>query len=162
MKTLNLLAAAALVAVPALTFAQSIQAPVTRAQVVADLVRVEKAGYDPAGNSDNYPADIQAAEAKVAASEGIPAVQPETRAQVRKDLLQVEKAGYNPFRVSNDYPADIQAAEAKLSAQATTTVSTASTVSTATQPRVVKMASVQGGQATYRIDRPRNPFFDGA
>ncbi len=158
MKTLNLLAAA-LVAVPALTFAQSIQAPVTRAQVVADLVRVEKAGYDPAANSDNYPADIQAAEAKVAASEGIAAVQPETRAQVRNDLLQVEKAGYNPFRVSNDYPADIQAAEAKLSSQ---TATTASVKSTATQPRLVQMASVQGGQATYRIDRPRNPFFDGA
>jgi hypothetical protein len=40
----------------------------TRAEVRADLVRVEQAGYNPSlGNDIDYPADIQAAEAKVAA-----------------------------------------------------------------------------------------------
>jgi hypothetical protein len=58
---------AATLAAPALAFAQS-NGPVTRAQVRADLVAVEKAGYNPAIASDPYyPADIQKAEAKVAA-----------------------------------------------------------------------------------------------
>jgi hypothetical protein len=59
--------AAGTLAAPVLSFAQS-NAPVTRAEVRADLVRVEQAGYNPAlGNDNNYPADIQAAEAKIAA-----------------------------------------------------------------------------------------------
>ncbi|MBP0593701.1 DUF4148 domain-containing protein [Paraburkholderia sp. LEh10] len=54
-------------AAPALSFAQA-SAPVTRADVRADLVRVEQAGYQPGrANDSDYPADIQAAEAKVAA-----------------------------------------------------------------------------------------------
>ena len=58
---------AAALAAPAAVFAQS-NAPLTRAQVRAELIRLEKAGYHP-GDGDNttYPADIQAAEAKVAA-----------------------------------------------------------------------------------------------
>jgi hypothetical protein len=59
--------AAATVAAPVLCFAQS-NAPLTRAEVRADLVRVERAGYNPSlGNDIHYPADIQAAEAKIAA-----------------------------------------------------------------------------------------------
>ena len=51
-----------------LTFAQSASVPLTRAQVRADLIRLEQAGYNPAAIDDaNYPADIQAAEARVAA-----------------------------------------------------------------------------------------------
>lgn len=42
----------------------------TRAEVRADLVRVEQAGYNPSiGNDATYPADIQAAEAKIAAQD---------------------------------------------------------------------------------------------
>ncbi|MEK7927372.1 DUF4148 domain-containing protein, partial [Burkholderia contaminans] len=37
--------------------------------VRADLVRVERAGYRPISNDPNYPEDIQAAEAKVAAQQ---------------------------------------------------------------------------------------------
>jgi Domain of unknown function (DUF4148) len=52
------------------TFAQSTSAPLTRAQVRADLIRLEQAGYNPATVNDvNYPADIQAAEAKIAAED---------------------------------------------------------------------------------------------
>jgi hypothetical protein len=59
--------AAGALAAPALGFAQS-NAPLTRAEVRADLVRVEQAGYSPSTSDDaTYPADIQAAEAKVAA-----------------------------------------------------------------------------------------------
>ena len=51
-----------------LTFAQSASVPLTRAQVRADLLRLEQAGYNPAAiNDSNYPAYIQAAEARVAA-----------------------------------------------------------------------------------------------
>ena len=53
---------------PAVSFAQTSTAPVTRAQVYADLVRIEQAGYRPGTANDvHYPEDIQAAEAKVAA-----------------------------------------------------------------------------------------------
>ncbi|TKC87674.1 DUF4148 domain-containing protein [Trinickia terrae] len=52
---------------PAFAFAQAANGPVTRAEVKADLVRAEQAGYRPASNENNYPADIQAAEAKIAA-----------------------------------------------------------------------------------------------
>ena len=55
------------IAAPAAAFAQSNQ-PVTRAQVRAELVQLEQAGYRPtAGTDPDYPADIQAAEARVAA-----------------------------------------------------------------------------------------------
>ncbi|KWE97438.1 hypothetical protein WL82_24385 [Burkholderia ubonensis] len=43
-------------------------APLTRAQVLEELYELEAAGYNPsAGDQGTYPADIQAAEAKVAA-----------------------------------------------------------------------------------------------
>ncbi|MFT4065743.1 DUF4148 domain-containing protein [Paraburkholderia sp.] len=61
---------AALVATPFAAFAQSNQndQPVTRAQVRAELIQLEKAGYDPSTmNADDYPANIQAAEARAAA-----------------------------------------------------------------------------------------------
>ena len=62
-------AIAAVLAIPAVSFAQSNQ-PVTRAQVRAELVQLEKAGYNPATAVDStYPADIQAAEAKIAAQD---------------------------------------------------------------------------------------------
>lgn len=58
---------AALITAPLAAFAQSNQ-PVTRAQVRAELVQLEKAGYNPATSNDyDYPANIQAAEARVAA-----------------------------------------------------------------------------------------------
>jgi|ERR1700757_4591676 uncharacterized protein DUF4148 len=64
MKTLIYLTlAASAIAAPALSFAQS---PITRAEVNADLARVEQAGYDPSrGEYVHYPEDIQAAEAKI-------------------------------------------------------------------------------------------------
>ncbi|WP_333997859.1 DUF4148 domain-containing protein [Burkholderia cepacia] len=47
-------------------FAQS-AAPLTRAQVRDELIRLEAAGYDPAkGDDGEYPADIQAALARLA------------------------------------------------------------------------------------------------
>lgn len=63
------LVASALVA-PALSFAQESNGVVTRAEVRADLVRLEQAGYHPGTNDVHYPADIQAAEARVEAQDG--------------------------------------------------------------------------------------------
>jgi len=60
-------AIAAVLATPVASFAQSNQ-PLTRAEVRAQLVQIEQAGYSPArGRDPYYPTDIQAAEARVAA-----------------------------------------------------------------------------------------------
>ncbi|QGZ60370.1 DUF4148 domain-containing protein [Paraburkholderia acidisoli] len=64
----NLIAAAlaaTVLAAPALSFAQASQAPVTRAQVRAELAQLEQAGYRPGVSSPYYPEDLQAAEARV-------------------------------------------------------------------------------------------------
>jgi hypothetical protein len=65
----TLLVACALAA-PAAAFAQTAStatnASVTRALVIADLARLEQAGYRPSASDLNYPADIQHAEAIVA------------------------------------------------------------------------------------------------
>jgi type II secretory pathway pseudopilin PulG len=54
---------------PVVSFAQS-TAPVTRAQVRAELIRLEQAGYRVGdGDHTNYPEPIQAAEAKIAAQD---------------------------------------------------------------------------------------------
>jgi mitochondrial fission protein ELM1 len=63
------IAAVAALAAPVASFAQS-NAPVTRAQVRAELNQLAKAGYH-VGDGDNahYPDAIQAAEARVAAQD---------------------------------------------------------------------------------------------
>ena len=67
MKTfISAVAVAAALAAPALSFAQS-DAPVTRAQVRAELVQLEKAGYNPNISDPSYPQNIQAAQARVSA-----------------------------------------------------------------------------------------------
>jgi len=61
--------AAALVA-PVASFAQQSNAPVTRAQVRAELVQLEQAGFHPGLADPYYPANIQAAEARVVEQNG--------------------------------------------------------------------------------------------
>lgn len=58
-------AIAALIAVPAVSFAQASNQPLTRAQVRAELVQYEQAGYQP---SDwmHYPENIQHAQQVIA------------------------------------------------------------------------------------------------
>jgi mitochondrial fission protein ELM1 len=70
MKTLAcLVLAIGALASPVVSFAQS-TAPVTRAQVRAELIRLEQAGYHVGdGDHNTYPAQIQAAEAKIAAED---------------------------------------------------------------------------------------------
>lgn len=83
MKTRTLIQAAfvaALVAAPALSFAQSVDqnnAPKTRAEVRSELIQIEQAGYNPAIADDaSYPRDIQAAEARVSQEQGVAQTQP--------------------------------------------------------------------------------------
>jgi Domain of unknown function (DUF4148) len=57
--------AVSVLAAPAVSFAQSTNDSITRAQVRTDLVQLEKAGYRPSINDLYYPADIRAAEARV-------------------------------------------------------------------------------------------------
>jgi type II secretory pathway pseudopilin PulG len=61
---------AAAIAAPVASFAQANQ-PVTRAQVRAELVQLEQAGYQPGHADPHYPADIQAAQARVDAQNGV-------------------------------------------------------------------------------------------
>jgi hypothetical protein len=66
-------ALAAVLAVPAISFAQSqpTNGPVTRAQVRNELKQLEQAGYRPEMNDRYYPEDIQAAQARVDAQSGV-------------------------------------------------------------------------------------------
>jgi FlaG/FlaF family flagellin (archaellin) len=60
-------AIAVVLAAPVASFAQ-VNHPLTRAQVQAHIVELENAGYDPGFvNDGEYPHDVQAAEARVAA-----------------------------------------------------------------------------------------------
>ena len=72
MKLVQSLIVAAVFAIPAISFAQSNQ-PITRAQVRAELIQLEKAGYNPAGDQTQYPQNIEAAQARVNAANGVSA-----------------------------------------------------------------------------------------
>ncbi|MCX4163562.1 MULTISPECIES: DUF4148 domain-containing protein [Paraburkholderia] len=72
MKVIQSLIVAAVVALPALSFAQSNQ-PLTRAEVRAQLVELEQAGYNPSSDQTQYPANIQAAQARLDAQKGLTA-----------------------------------------------------------------------------------------
>ncbi|CDY76905.1 hypothetical protein BGLT_00774 [Caballeronia glathei] len=70
MKTLVYIAlAVGALAGPALSFADTANDALTRAQVRADLVRAEHAGYRPIGEDASYPADIQSVDARIAAQD---------------------------------------------------------------------------------------------
>jgi Domain of unknown function (DUF4148) len=66
MKTLiQAVAAATLLSASVFAFAQS-NGPVTRADAKAELSKLEAVGYSPASDQRDYPANLQAAESKVA------------------------------------------------------------------------------------------------
>ncbi|MGU7784463.1 DUF4148 domain-containing protein [Burkholderia sp. PU8-34] len=68
MNTARILAAAVLAIAPALSFADAGHG-LTRADVRAELVRLEQAGYNSAGTEAHYPDDVVAAEQRVARSD---------------------------------------------------------------------------------------------
>jgi hypothetical protein len=60
--------ATALLAAPALSYAQSSHSTLTRAQVRQELLDLESVGYNPSiGDGDSYPDDIVAAQERLAA-----------------------------------------------------------------------------------------------
>jgi hypothetical protein len=63
---INMLIVASALAVPVLSFAQQSSSPVTRAQVRAELGQLEAAGFKGASTGPYYPANLRAAEARVA------------------------------------------------------------------------------------------------
>jgi len=67
MKLVQSLIIAAVVAIPAVSFAQSNES-VTRADVRAQLIQLEKAGYNPASDQTQYPKNIEAAQARIDAA----------------------------------------------------------------------------------------------
>ena len=70
MKLVQSLIVAALVAVPLASFAQSQPQPLTRADVRAELVQLQKAGYSAGGDNPQYPQNLEAALARVDAAHG--------------------------------------------------------------------------------------------
>jgi hypothetical protein len=98
MKTLATLAVAVgVLTAPALGVAQTSDHAVTHAGLVAELARLEQAGYNPhLGNDPHYPDDLQAAEAKIAAQDnmqqasndtgGMPSVSSEAGSHTSSDL----------------------------------------------------------------------------
>jgi hypothetical protein len=68
-RIVSIAAIALALAAPVASFAQANQ-PLTRAEVRAQIVQLEKAGYNPnVVNDARYPADIQAAQARVDAQD---------------------------------------------------------------------------------------------
>ncbi len=65
-KLISTLALTALLAAPALAMAQSQNnAPLTRQDVKAQLIQLERAGYNPSQNDLSYPSNIQRAQQRV-------------------------------------------------------------------------------------------------
>ncbi len=58
---------ASVLSAPVVAFAQSSNAPVTREQVKAELVQLQKAGYNAGDTDAHYPDALLSAEARVAA-----------------------------------------------------------------------------------------------
>ncbi|CAN0628152.1 conserved exported protein of unknown function [Burkholderia multivorans] len=84
---------AAALAAPVAVFAQN-TAPLTRAQVRAELIELEKAGYNPAvGEDPHYPDDIQAAEARVAKQHALAQAQGVDNSGVGKEAQAAVAAG---------------------------------------------------------------------
>ncbi|CAH2812601.1 MAG: hypothetical protein CBARDMAM_7160 [uncultured Caballeronia sp.] len=72
MKLVQSLIIAAVVAIPAVSFAQSNES-LTSADVRAQLIQLKMADYNPAGDQTQYPQNIQAAQARVDAANGVSA-----------------------------------------------------------------------------------------
>ncbi|WP_419688818.1 DUF4148 domain-containing protein [Burkholderia theae] len=65
---IKVLAIGVMIAVPAVSFAQSEQPAKTRAEVRKELIQIEKAGYKPSmARSTQFPENLQAAQARAAA-----------------------------------------------------------------------------------------------
>ncbi|AJY09930.1 DUF4148 domain-containing protein [Burkholderia dolosa] len=106
MKTARILAVAVLASLPALSFADTGRG-VTRADVRAELIRLERAGYNPASSDAHYPDDVAAA-------------------------LQVVRSDQNgPSKSQGDNVADASAPAGRAAARGTRVAANAATAATA-------------------------------
>ncbi|UEP52114.1 DUF4148 domain-containing protein [Burkholderia ambifaria] len=101
-------AAAAVLAVPAVSFAQQ-SAPVTRAQVKAELAELQQAGYKLGSDRTDYPAGIQAAEARLSPQQNVAAADTsgygaQSAAQQESGAPAAAKTGWQVKRVSDGAP----------------------------------------------------------
>ncbi|KVH65351.1 DUF4148 domain-containing protein [Burkholderia cepacia] len=101
-------AAAAVLAVPAVSFAQQ-NVPVTRAQVKADLVAVQQAGYKLGSDRTNYPESIQAAEARLNPQQNVAAADTtgygaQPAAAQESGAPAKAKTGWQVKRIADDAP----------------------------------------------------------
>lgn len=101
-------AAAAVLAVPAVSFAQQ-NAPVTRAQVKADLVAVKQAGYKLGSDRTNYPEGILAAEARLNPQQNVAAADTtgygaQPAAAQESGAPAKAKTGWQVKRIADDAP----------------------------------------------------------
>lgn len=68
---INTFAIAAMIAIPAVSFAQPQNPAKTRTEVRNELIQIEKAGYRPSmARHTQFPENLQAAQAHIAASNG--------------------------------------------------------------------------------------------
>ncbi|VVE49619.1 hypothetical protein PCA20602_04619 [Pandoraea capi] len=94
------------IAAPFSAFAQSAtanDAPLTRAQVQADLVRLEKAGYQPFVGDNDYPANIQRAEAIVTKQDAQPGNGQVTSAAIETGAGTGISTGNQPTNPANGH-----------------------------------------------------------
>jgi hypothetical protein len=70
MKLVRSFLVAAFVSIPVVSFAQENHA-LTRSDMHAELVQLKKSGYNPSYNNTQYPKNIEAAEARIAARNGL-------------------------------------------------------------------------------------------
>jgi hypothetical protein len=91
MKSLAFAVIAAALATPLASFAQQADTQVSRAQVRAELVQLENAGYKPGTNDTFYPQNIQAAQAR-ASEQHIAQAQPESYGSSRSGSAQSGRA----------------------------------------------------------------------
>ncbi|MBR8302677.1 DUF4148 domain-containing protein [Burkholderia dolosa] len=101
-------AAAAVLAVPAVSFAQQ-SAPVTRAQVKAELAELQQAGYKLGSDRTDYPASIQAAEARLNPQQNVAAADTsgygaQPAATQESGAPATPKTGWQVNRISNGAP----------------------------------------------------------
>jgi hypothetical protein len=98
--------------IPAISFAQSVQnGPLTRAQVLQELVDLESVGYSPAsGNDVNYPDDVQAAMLRLQAKRA-------AEARVAQQQQDVNQSGYGAQPVQTSEAGGPSAAAATRSAE---------------------------------------------
>lgn len=100
-------AIAAVLAAPVVSFGQASNGPLTRAQVRAQLIQLEQAGYNPARAEDpHYPNDVQAAEARIRAQGPTAGVQTDiggTTSRAQSGHIMAPTVGSHAWRSMYDH-----------------------------------------------------------